>query len=49
MKKQTIKVLIVDDSPEDREMYRRFLCEDSIVQFSCFEAASGAPEVWCRW
>ncbi len=41
MKKQTIKVLIVDDSPEDREMYRRFLCEDSIVQFSCFEAASG--------
>src|SRR5712692_1564553 len=41
MKKQTIKVLIVDDSPEDREMYRRFLCEDSIVEFSCFEAASG--------
>lgn len=41
MKKQSIKVLIVEDSPEDREMYRRFLCEDSTVEFSCLQAASG--------
>lgn len=41
MKKQSIKVLIVEDSPKDREMYRRFLCEDSTVQFCCLEATSG--------
>ena len=35
-------ILIVDDSPEDREVYRRYLGKGSLVSYKIIEAESGA-------
>lgn len=34
-------VLVVDDSPEDRELYRRFLLKDKACYYTLLEAATG--------
>ena len=36
-----LTVLIVDDTPEDREFYKRLLAQDLNTQYSVFEADTG--------
>jgi len=41
MAKQPIRILIVEDCPEDREMYKRFLKQDVLHRYVVFEAETG--------
>jgi signal transduction histidine kinase len=45
MQKPLRSVLIVDDSPEDRELYRRFLATDAEHRYEILEASSGRDGV----
>ncbi|OCQ98880.1 hybrid sensor histidine kinase/response regulator [Nostoc sp. MBR 210] len=38
---QPLTVLIIDDSPEDREAYRRYLLQDQEYNYNILESASG--------
>ncbi|MBD2493891.1 ATP-binding protein [Nostoc sp. FACHB-280] len=38
---QLLTVLIIDDSPEDREAYRRYLLQDQEYNYTILESASG--------
>ncbi len=42
MSKQLLKILIIDDSSEDRAVFRHFLQKDDEVTYSFFEAEMGA-------
>jgi PAS domain S-box-containing protein len=48
MSQTTRTLLIVDDSPEDRELYRRYLLRDREYSYSILEAALGKQglELW---
>jgi response regulator RpfG family c-di-GMP phosphodiesterase len=37
-----VTILLVEDSPEDRAIYRRFLSRQTAVAYTCIEAATGA-------
>lgn len=41
MPRQPIRILIVEDCPEDREMYKRFLKQDVLHRYVVFEAETG--------
>jgi CheY-like chemotaxis protein len=41
MTKQPIRVLIVEDCPEDRETFKRFLNQDVLHRYVVFEADTG--------
>ncbi|XGV98540.1 MAG: PAS domain S-box protein [Leptolyngbya sp. BL-A-14] len=41
MNQQRYTILIVDDSPEDRELYRRYLLRDTEATYTVLEAALG--------
>lgn len=47
---QSCKILIVDDSPEDRELYRRFLQKDETCTYTILETETGQAglELWDR-
>jgi len=45
MQKPLRSVLIVDDNPEDRELYRRFLATDDEHRYEILEASSGRDGV----
>jgi len=46
--KNPITVIIVEDSPEDREMYRRFLTRDNPNSYKLLEFESGSEAIdWC--
>jgi len=47
MKSTAIKVVLIDDCPEDREMYRRFLQKSMPDNFQIVEASSGADGLEC--
>ena len=47
MKSTAIKVVLIDDCPEDREMYRRFLQKSLPDNFQIVEASSGADGLEC--
>src|ERR1700732_1818894 len=49
MKDNVYRILIVDDSPQDRATYRRFLTGDGPSRYDIHETASGADGLkWCR-
>jgi diguanylate cyclase (GGDEF)-like protein len=49
MAETPLKILMVDDSPEDREMYRRFLQQDQEHHYVFVETDSGTEGVELYW
>ena len=47
MSRKPLRILIVDDSPEDRESYRRRIARDSSVAYEFLETSLG--EEGLRW
>ena len=37
-----LAILLVEDNPEDRAIYRRYLSRQTAVSYTCIEAATGA-------
>jgi PAS domain S-box-containing protein len=50
LSRQQRTILIIDDSPEDRELYRRYLLRDEEYSYTIWEAALGREglELWQR-
>lgn len=48
MAQRSRTILLVDDSPEDRELYRRYLCRGSDVDYTILDASLGEEglELW---